>query len=208
MKPIYLLAVLSVTVASVAAQTVTFDSAPTGQPPAAWTCGATGKGTPRWTIEWDASAPSKPHVLKQSGNAAFPWCVKEDISLANGSLEVKFKAISGKEDQAGGLVWRWKDGNNYYVARANALENNLSLYYTLNGNRTTIKYADAPVALNTWHTLRVDFQDTMIRVSLNGKAYINIRDDHLAGSGKVGVWTKADSVALFDDFLYEEKTGK
>ena len=75
-------------------------------------------------------------------------------------------------------------------------------------NRTTIKYADAPVALNTWHTLRVDFQDTMIRVSLNGKAYINIRDDHLAGSGKVGVWTKADSVALFDDFLYEEKTGK
>jgi len=208
MKPIYLLAVLSIAVANVAAQSVTFDSAPIGQPPAAWACGATGKGIPRWTIEAEASAPSKPHVLKQSGNAAFPWCVKEDIDLANGSLEVKFKAISGKEDQAGGLVWRWKDGNNYYVARANALENNLSLYYTLNGKRTTIKYADAPVALNTWHTLRVDFQGAMIRVSLNGKAYISLEDDHLTGAGKAGVWTKADSVTLFDDFRYTDPLAK
>ncbi|HAT9479750.1 hypothetical protein DWB58_01010 [candidate division KSB1 bacterium] len=187
---------------------MTFDSAPIGQPPIGWTCGATGKGTPRWTIEADASAPSKPHVLKQFGNAAFPWCVKEDIALAKGSLEVKFKAISGKEDQAGGLVWRWKDGNNYYVARANALENNLSLYYTLNGIRKTIKYADAPVALNTWHTLRVDFQGTMIRVSLNGKAYISLKDDHLTGAGKAGVWTKADSVTLFDDFSYSHITAQ
>lgn len=208
MKLIYFLTILPLVAINAMAQTVTFDRESVGQRPAAWTCGATGKGTPRWTIEADASAPSKPHVLKQSGKAAFPWCVKEDISLVNGSLEVKFKAISGKEDQAGGLVWRWKDGNNYYVARANALENNVSLYYTLNGKRTTIKYVDAPVALNTWHTLRVDFQGTMIRVSLNGKAYITVEDDHLTGAGKAGVWTKADSVTLFDDFHHTDRLAK
>ena len=74
-------------------------------------------------------------------------------------VEVKFKPISGKEDQAGGIAWRWKDGDNYYVARANALENNVSLYYTAGGRRNTIKYVDAPVAKNQWHTLRVEFAE-------------------------------------------------
>ena len=74
-----------------------------------------------------ATAPSAPNVLKQSGSGAFPWCVKKDVSLTDGALEVKFKPISGSEDAAGGLVWRWKDGDNYYVARANALEDNVSL---------------------------------------------------------------------------------
>ncbi len=73
-------------------------------------------------------------------------------------MEVRFKALAGKEDQAGGIVWRWKDGDNYYVARANALENNVSLYYTQSGTRHTLKYQDAPVASNTWHVLRVEFK--------------------------------------------------
>ena len=97
------------------------------------------------------------NVLKQSGRGDFPWCVKNDTQIVDGYVEVKFKPVSGKEDQAGGVVWRWKDGDNYYVARANALENNVSLYYTQNGRRITIKYVDAPVARNEWHTLRVDF---------------------------------------------------
>jgi hypothetical protein len=206
LKPICILTILPLVTANAMAETVTFDSDPIDRPPAGWACGTTGKGTPRWTVEAEGSAPSQPHVLKQFGKAAFPWCVKENIELTNGTLEVKFKAISGKEDQAGGLVWRWKDGNNYYVARANALENNVSLYYTINGKRNTIKYVDAPVALNKWHTLRVDFQGAMIRVSLNDKTYISVEDSHLSGAGKAGVWTKADSVTLFDDFRYAARS--
>jgi len=111
--------------------------------------------------------------------------------------------IAGEEDQAGGILWRWKDGDNYYVARANALENNVSLYYTRDGRRNTIRYAPAPVAAREWHTLAVEFAGTHIRVSLDGKVYIDLDDSHLAGPGAVGLWTKADSVTLFDDFTYD-----
>ena len=185
------------------AQAVNFDSDKPGTAPAGWQCGSTGGGSPRWTVETDASAPSKSNVLKQSGSGAFPWCVKTGTALADGIVEVKFKPLSGREDQAGGLVWRWKDGNTYYVARANALENNVSLYYTEGGRRRTIKYVDAPVPGNAWHTLRVEFKGTRIRVLLDGKAYIEQDDNHIAGPGAVGVWTKADSVTLFDDFMYQ-----
>src|SRR6185295_3580813 len=106
------------------------------------------------------------------------------------------------EDQAGGLVWRWKDGDNYYVARANALENNVSLYYTEGGRRITIKYVDAPVAGNQWHTLRAEFAGKTIRVLLDGKRYIEVEDTHIRGTGAAGVWTKADSVTAFDDFSW------
>ena len=177
-----------------------FDMAKPGSLPAGWECGVTGKGTPRWTVEADRTAPSAPQVLQQSGSGTFPWCVRKDASLADGQVEVKFKALAGKQDQAGGLVWRWKDGDNYYVARANALENNVSLYYTENGRRNTIKYVDAPVALNVWHTLRVEFSGTHIRVALNGKVYIEVDDTRIKGPGSVGLWTKADSVTAFDDF--------
>jgi hypothetical protein len=185
------------------AEAVNFDSDKPGAAPAGWQCGSTGGGTPRWTVETDASAPSKSNVLKQSGSGTFSWCVKTGTSLADGIVEVKFKPLSGREDQAGGLVWRWKDGNTYYVARANALENNVSLYYTERGRRITIKYVDAPVAGNAWHALRVEFKGTRIRVLLDGKAYIEQDDSHIAGRGAVGVWTKADSVTLFDDFSYQ-----
>jgi hypothetical protein len=181
---------------------VGFDADTVGQQPAGWTCGVTGKGNPRWTVEKNASAPSQPNVLKQAGTATFPWCVRDDALVESGSVEVRFKTVSGKEDQAGGVVWRWKDGNNYYVARANALENNLSLYYTENGARITLKYVNAPVAPNTWHTLRATYKGDSIQVSLDGKVYIDAKDAHISGAGKAGVWTKADSVTLFDNFTY------
>ena len=183
-------------------ETINFDTDIVATTPAGWTAGVTGRGAYRWTVEADATAPSKPNVLKQSGQGDFPWCVKSGTSLADGYVEVKFKSLSGREDQAGGLVWRWKDGDNYYVARANALENNVSLYYTQNGRRNTIKYVDAPVARNQWHTLRVEFAGTRISVALDGKRYIELDDTRIAGPGAVGVWTKADSVTLFDDFSY------
>jgi hypothetical protein len=199
-----LLGAAAAIVASAArADSVTFDSDKPGAPPAGWECGSTGGGSPRWTVEADPSALSKPNVLKQSGSGPFPWCVKTGTSLADGVVEVKLKPLSGREDQAGGLVWRWKDGNNYYVARANALENNVSLYYTERGRRITIKYVDAPVQGNAWHTLRAEFKGTRLRVLLDGKAYIELDDNHVAGSGAVGVWTKADSVTAFDDFMWQ-----
>ncbi|HMA09273.1 MAG TPA: family 16 glycoside hydrolase [Ramlibacter sp.] len=184
------------------AQSVNFDSDAVGSPPAGWTCGVTGSGKPRWAVAADPAAPSKSNVLMQSGSGTFPWCVKSGTALADGFVEVKFKPISGREDQAGGVVWRWKDGDNYYVARANALENNVSLYYTEGGSRRTLKYVDAPVARGAWHTLRVEFAGTRIAVALDGKRVIEFNDTHIGGAGAVGVWTKADSVTAFDDFGY------
>jgi hypothetical protein len=186
------------------AETISFDADAVGTAPAGWTAGVTGRGSYRWSVEAETGAPSGSNVLKQSGRGDFPWCVKNEPRFADGHVEVKFKPISGKDDQAGGVVWRWKDGDNYYVARANALEDNVSLYYTQGGRRTTIKYVDAPVAQNQWHTLRVEFAGKRVRVALDGKTYIERDDEHIAGAGRVGVWTKADSVTVFDDFAYGE----
>src|SRR3954468_3167929 len=172
------------------AETINFDNDPAGALPPAWQQGVTGRGAAKWAVEADGSAPSKPNVLRQSGVGSFPWAVLRGASIENGFVEVKFKALAGREDEAGGVVWRWKDGDNYYVARANALENNVSLYYTQHGRRNTIKYVDGPVARDQWHTLRVEFSGARIRVSLDGKRYIDVEDDHIHGPGAVGVWTK------------------
>ena len=195
-------AALAAAVMTARAETIGFDKDAAGKAPPGWTSGVTGKGSPRWTVEADSSAPSPPNVLRQSGSGTFPWCVRKDVQLEDGFVEVKLKPLSGREDQAGGVMWRWKDGDNYYVARANALENNVSLYHTENGRRKTIKYVDAPVAGNQWHTLRAEFHGTHIRIVLDGKPYIELDDGQLKGSGAVGVWTKADSVTAFDDFSY------
>jgi hypothetical protein len=184
------------------AETINFDTDTVGALPNGWIAGVTGRGSSRWIVEADQSAPSKPNILKQSGRGEFPWCVLRGAALADGFVQAKFKPLSGNEDQAGGVVWRWKDGDNYYVARANALENNVSLYYTRNGRRTTIKYVDAPVAKNQWHTLRVDFAGKRIGVTLDGRRYIDVDDEQIVGAGSVGMWTKADSVTAFDDFSY------
>jgi hypothetical protein len=191
--------------ATAAAQTIGFDGDPAGGPPSGWRAGVTGRGSPRWTVEADGTAPSGPNALKQSGSGTFPWCVRPDVSITDGFVEVKFKPVSGREDRAGGVVWRWKDGDNYYVARANALENNVSLYYTAGGRRNTLKYVDAPVQGNAWHSLRVEFTGKKIRVIYDGKPYIEAEDGHIGGAGAVGVWTKADSITLFDDFGYGGK---
>jgi len=179
-----------------------FDTVSPGELPADWTCGVTGNGSPVWKVESDVSAPSKPNVLKQSGKGTFPWCVKQSAQITDGFVEVKFKPLAGREDQAGGLIWRFKDANDYYVARANALENNVSLYRTQNGRRITIKYVGAAVAANQWHTLRVEFAGRRIKVMLDGKEHIAVENDQISGVGAVGVWTKADSVTAFDDFSY------
>lgn len=185
-----------------AGDSVNFDAAAVGQPPAGWTATRTGSGSEKWTVEKDDTAPSKPNVLKQSSIATYPVCFKNDTNLKDGFVDVKFKPISGKEDQAGGVVWRLKDANNYYLARANALEDNVTVYHVVNGRRTERKSAGQKVAAQAWHTLRVDFRGQHFTVTFDGAKVLEWDDATFTEAGHVGVWTKADSVTLFDDFTY------
>jgi Domain of Unknown Function (DUF1080) len=193
-----------------AAETVTFDENLIGVPPKGWTLTMTGKGTPKWTVERDATAPSKGVVLKQSGKATYPLALKDGTSVKDGFVETKFKAVAGSEDRAAGLVWRAKDANNYYVVRANALENNVVLYKTVNGVRSSLDIVGrkggyglkVTVPANQWHTLRVDFTGSRFKVTFNGKALFEVEDGTLREAGMVGLWTKADSVTSFADFSH------
>ena len=188
--------------------TIDFDKTSVGQLPDGWVGGVTGQGSPKWLVEADATAPSKPNVLKQSGDGDYPWCVKKDVLFKDGFVEVKFKPIAGREDQAGGLIWRWQDGDNYYITRANALEGNVTIYHTVNGSRRSFKSVNMKVAPSEWHTLRVDFMDNQFKVTFDGKIAIEATDDTFNQGGAVGVWTKADSVTLFDDFSFGENLSR
>jgi hypothetical protein len=182
-----------------------FDSDKAGGVPSGWRCGVTGEGTSRWSIRVEPSAPSAPQVLEQTGSADFSWCVMNEVAVANGTVEVKLKPISGQEDQAGGLVWRWKDAGTYYLARANALEDNVTLYAVTAGRRRSFKSTDIEVATGQWHRLSVDFNGRRFIITFNGKKVIEGEDDTIQGEGQVGVWTKADSVTAFDDFQVRRK---
>jgi Domain of Unknown Function (DUF1080) len=206
MNRLTIVTVMAAMAASAAlAQTVNFDTTDVGKLPPNWTGTKTGKGEPKWAVVADDSAPSKPNVLKQSGEATYPVCIKEDTSLKDGFVEVKFKPVSGKEDQAGGVIWRCQDADNYYLARANALEDNVTIYDTIKGKRVSFKNVDTKVASAQWHTLRVDFQGNKFTVTFDGKKVIEATDESFSEAGKVGVWTKADSVTLFDDFTFGSK---
>jgi hypothetical protein len=193
---------------SVLAETVGFDSVEPGRLPPHWTGTLTGPGVAKWSVERDASAPSRPNVLKQSGEAKYPICIKDDTCFKDGFVEVKFKPLSGRKDQAGGVIWRVKDSDNYYVCRANALEDNVVLYKTVGGKRSALDTIDRKggygmkekVAPAQWHTLRVEFQGGHFKVIFDGKHLFDVEDSTFMEAGKVGVWTKADSVTLFDDF--------
>jgi 3-keto-disaccharide hydrolase len=206
MKTFYTLVAMTTLISNVAfAGTTNFDDAKPGEAPHGWTATQTGSGAAKWTIEKDATAPSQPNVLKQSGVAAYPVCLKNDTSVKDGFVEVKFKAVSGKDDQAGGVIWRAKDADNYYIARANALEDNVCIYHTIKGKRTEKERTEMKIGSGQWHTLRVDFSDNHFTVTFDGKKAIEWDDKTFTEEGMVGVWTKADSVTLFDDFSYGRK---
>ncbi len=185
--------------------TVNFDNETPGTLPPHWVGTQTGLGKAKWSIEKADDAPSKPNVLKQSGEATFPVCIKDDTKIKDGFVEVKFKPVAGKEDQAGGVIWRCKDADNYYIARANALEANVAIYHTIGGKRVAFKSAKTKVASGVWHTLRVDFQGSHFTVTFDGTKVIEADDTSFSDAAKVGVWTKADSVTLFDDFSFRGK---
>jgi hypothetical protein len=191
---------------------ISFESAQTGAAPEGWTSTLTGSGDPKWTVESDETAPSKSMVLKQSGRATYPLLLKNDTSIKDGFVEMKFKAVAGSQDRAAGIVWRAKDANNYYVTRANALEDNVVLYKTVNGVRSPLDVvgrkggygADVKVPANTWHSLRVDFSGSRFRVSFNDKQLFEVEDSTFEEAGMLGLWTKADSVTLFDQVTFGE----
>jgi hypothetical protein len=191
---------------------ISFESNQIGAAPEGWTATLTGSGDPKWTVENDETAPSKSKVLKQSGRATYPLILKNDASIKDGFVEMKFKAIAGSQDRAAGIVWRARDANNYYVTRANALEDNVVLYKTVSGVRSPLDIVgrkggygiDVKVPSNTWHLLRVDFKASRFSVSFNGKQLFEVEDSTFTDAGKVGLWTKADSVTLFDEVTYGE----
>lgn len=198
------------------AGTEPFNDTEAGRTPSGWTVGITGKGEAKWTVEKDDSAPSKPAVLKQSAEVpgpSFPLCIKDGTAIKDGFVEVKFKAVSGKGDQAAGVLWRCADKDNYYICRANALEDNVVLYKVEKGKRTSLEIVgrkggygvEEKVAPRTWHTLRVDFGGAKFLVHFDGKKLFEVHDETFKDAGRVGLWTKADSVTLFDDFNFEGK---
>jgi hypothetical protein len=162
----------------------------------------TGKGSPRWVIVNGAGAPSQPNVLAQIGQGAFPFCVDASSALRDGFAAVKFQVLMGKEEQVGGLVWRFLDKSTYYVAGADALDGKVILYRFQNGARKELGEVEAKVEPAVWHSLRVDFKGTAFAVTFDGKGVLEAKDDAFAGPGAVGVWTKTDSVVYFDDFEY------
>ena len=191
---------------------VTFESDAVGAAPKGWTATLTGRGDAKWTVEQDQTAPSKMKVLKQSGVATYPLLLKDGTDIKDGFIEIKFKAIAGSEDRAAGLVWRAKDANNYYVVRANALEDNVVLYKTVDGVRSSLDIVGRKggyglsvlVPANQWLSLRVEFKGSRVKVLFGGTPLFEVEDSTFGEAGKVGLWTKADSVTLFDQVVYGE----
>src|SRR5256884_807540 len=169
---LFTMIVTTMATALAAAETVNFDDMKAGVPPPGWTAAQTGSGTAKWMVEKDDSAPSKPNVLKQSGQATFPVCFKNGTNIKDGFVEMKFKPVSGKEDQAGGVIWRLQDANNYYIARANGLENSVAIYHTIKGKRTEKKRTNMKVGSGQLHTLRVDFHGHHFIVTVDVKKNI------------------------------------
>jgi hypothetical protein len=198
---------------------VGFDGQKAGEPPAGFTCALTGQGRAgTWRIVEDPTAPSPPNVLAQMDEDAtsyrFPVCVLDAVSARDVDLSVRFKPIRGTKDQAAGLVWRYRDSDNYYVVRANALEGNVVLYKVEGGKRTDLKPRGAgllaygkkaSVVAGSWGLLRVNARGNLFEVYLGGDKLLEVEDATFAAAGKVGVWTKADSVTYFDDFRVEAR---
>ena len=185
---------------------INFDNAPLGQTPPGWTVAMTNRGSaPRWEIRKDLSAPTQPYVLAQVSNdptgGRFPLAILDNMSLRDGDVSVRIKPVSGREDQGGGLVWRYRDANNYYLARANALEESVALYKVENGRQ----HALAPgvkhdILSNGWSILKVSVRGNRFQVYLDHRRILQGWDNTFAAAGKVGLWTETDSVTYFDDF--------
>src|SRR6266853_2576753 len=181
-----------------------FDGDTTGQIPTKFHSAKTGGGTlEKWAVTADPTTPSKPNVVAQTStdqtDYRFPLLIADEGSFQDLDVSVKFKAVSGSVDRAGGLVFRLKDANNYYIVRANALENNYRLYHVVKGRRSQFAGANFKVTSGEWHELRVEEVGSKITCYYDGNKKIEASDDTFKDAGKIGLWTKADSVTWFDD---------
>ncbi|MFL5244008.1 MAG: family 16 glycoside hydrolase [Gemmataceae bacterium] len=192
-------------------ENLTFDKKDLGKVPAGWTAEKTGKGEGSvWKVVEDASAPSKSgYVLAQtaeSPNGLFNVCVVNDTNLTDVEISVAFKAIKGKNDQGGGLVWRYQDANNYYICRMNPLEDNYRVYKVVAGKRTQLETKEKlTVKANEWHKLKVEMEGNHIECYLDGEKMLDVKDNTFQKAGKVGLWTKSDAQTYFDDFKVSGK---
>jgi hypothetical protein len=180
-----------------------FDDTPAGGLPAYVIAAKTGPGPmPRWEVMVEPTAPSPPHVLAQRSsdrvNARFNLAVMEDTDYQDVDLEVKLAAMTGQLDQGGGLVWRYQDADDYYVARVNPLERNFRVYRVVKGARTQLGSARVAIDRGTWHTMRVVMRGDRIEGYLDGKKHLEARDGTFT-HGRIGLWTKADAVTAFDE---------
>ena len=187
-----------------------FDSDAAGQMPAKFHAARTGRGSEStWAVMADTSAPSKPNVVAQTStdktDYRFPLLIADERSFRDLDISVKFKAVAGSVDQAGGLVFRLKDANNYYVVRANALEDNYRLYHVVNGRRVQFAGTSFKVSSGAWHELRVELTGNKFTCYYDGAKRFEATDDTFKDAGKVGLWTKADSVTYFDDLKVTAK---
>lgn len=184
-------------------QTIRFMGESAGQAPRNFAAALTGGGpAPKWVVRSDASAPGGPSVLVQEStddtSYRFPLCIYEPLMARDVSVEVKYKAISGTVDQAGGIVLRYHP-ENYYIARANALEDNIDLFKTVDGKREKIAEVPVKVTGNIWHTIGFSAKGSHLSVSFDGKVVVEAEDKSFSDAGKIGLWTKADSVSAFSD---------
>ena len=167
-----------------------------------WRTGRGAVGT--WLAVDDATARGG-RAIEQSGtdptDYRFPLAVYRMIPVKDVEASVRFKAVSGKGDRAGGLAVRVSDADNYYVVRANALEGNVNLYRVVKGRRIEIKGASVKVASGVWHHLAITARGAVMSVSFNGAVLFSVEDSTIAGPGEVALWTKADSVTRFHDLL-------
>jgi len=190
-------------------RTWNFDQDPVGKLPLNFTSALTGQGTiGQWAVMKDESAPSPPNVLAQTStdptDYRFPLAIVEDSNYKDLALSVKFKTISGKVDQGAGLVFRLKDKDNYYITRANALEDNFRLYHVIRGRRVQFAGANFKVTSNAWHEIKVEARGDEFKCFYDGALKFTAKDDTFKEPGKIGLWTKADSVIHFDDLMVED----
>lgn len=206
---------LALGVAHAATRTVDFSQDAVDQPPKGFDFGHTaGVGRPgRWVVQTDGSNKVLAQTDPDSTRSRFPVAVLSNLTTTDVDLSVRFKPMSGRVDQAAGLVWRYQNQDNYYIVRANALEDNVVLYKVEGGTRTDLpvtgegrtygKKSDVPSG--QWSTLRIVATGRVFEVYFNGTKLYEVDDAAFAQPGKVGVWTKADSVTQFDDLTVTTK---
>jgi hypothetical protein len=196
-------------------RTVDFERDTVGQPPKGFMFGHTRKAgsAGRWVVEQQGGSQYLAQLDADSTRSRFPVAVLTDMNEADVDLYVRFRPVSGGVDQAAGLVWRYQNEDNYYVVRANALEDNVVLYKVQNGNRTDLPVKGegrtygkpAKVPANQWSNLRVVAAGSRFEVYFNGRKLYEVEDTTFTQPGRVGVWTKADSVTHFDDITVTVK---